>query len=134
MSALVGAEAEAEGYPITWTTPATPVICDGDRIQQAVLALLENVRRHADPGPVAVSVISEDQVAVIAVEDSGPGLPDPMSQSVFTAFKHGSGDTGGTGLGLAVVRAIAEAHGGSAHYGAATGRGSSVEIRLPFDA
>ncbi|VXB25038.1 ATP-binding protein [Brevundimonas sp. G8] len=129
--ALVGAEAEAEGYPITWTTPSTPVVCDGDRIQQAVLALLENVRRHADPGPVAVSVTVDDRFAIITVEDSGPGLPDPMTQSVFTAFKHGSDDTGGTGLGLAVVRAIAEAHGGSAYYGAAIGRGSVVEIRLP---
>jgi two-component system sensor histidine kinase AdeS len=131
--ALIDAEAQAEGYAITWTTPPTPIVCDGDRVQQAVLALLENVRRHADPGPVAVSVAHDDRFAVIAVEDSGPGLPDAMTQSVFTAFKHGSGDTGGTGLGLAVVRAIAEAHGGSAHYSAATGHGSRVEIRLPID-
>lgn len=90
-------------------------------------------RRRADPGPVAINVTADDRFAVISVEDSGPGLPDAMTQSVFTAFTHGSDDTGGTGLGLAVVRAIAEAHGGSAHYGVATGRGSRVETRLPLN-
>ncbi len=129
--ALIGAEAEAEGYPITWTTPATMVVCDGDRIQQAVLALLDNVRRHADPGPVSVSLTADERFAVIAVEDSGPGLPDAMTRSVFTAFKHGSGENGGTGLGLAAVRAIAEAHGGSARYLTGARLGSRIEIRIP---
>jgi len=129
--ALVGAEAEAEGYPITWMTPTTVVVCDGDRIQQAVLALLDNVRRHADPGPVSVTLTADERFAVIAVVDSGPGLPEAMTQSVFTAFKHGSGENGGTGLGLAAVRAIAEAHGGSARYLTGARLGSRIEIYIP---
>lgn len=129
--ALVEAQTEAAGYEFQWSTPSLQHVCDGDRIQQAVLALIENVRRHADPGPVHVGVERLGDGLTLFVEDSGPGLPEAMRQSVFTAFKHGSNDTGGTGLGLAVVKVIAEAHGGQALYLAGAGKGSRIEIRLP---
>lgn len=92
--------------------------CDAVRIRQALMALLENALKHAEPGPLKVSAGIVDGTCRLSVEDSGPGIAPELAAQVFEAFRRGdpsrSRQSGGTGLGLAVVKAIVEAHGGHA--------------------
>ncbi|MGL5472454.1 MAG: sensor histidine kinase [Shewanella sp.] len=94
------------------------VYCDAIRIRQALIALLENARQHADPGELTVRLYHSDDNCYLSVEDEGPGIPDAVASHVFEAFRRvdpsRSRKSGGSGLGLAVVKAVIEAHGGSA--------------------
>lgn len=89
-----------------------PVDCDPVRIRQALLALLENARHHATPGPLRITTVCTDGVCHLMVEDSGPGVPEGMAGEIFKAFRRGDPQGRSSGLGLAVVQAIARAHGG----------------------
>lgn len=112
--------------------------CDPARIRQAVLALLENARRHAIPCPLRVRVTLAEGHCTVTVEDGGPGVPDDLRDSIFEAFQRTdvsrSRQSGGSGLGLAVVRAIAVAHHGTARCRATERGGSAFEIRWPVHA
>ena len=76
---------------------------------------MENALRHTDPGTaVEAQVERVDGVVVLAVEDDGPGIPDELHDKVFERFFRGSSDRGGSsGLGLSIVRAVAESHDGT---------------------
>ncbi len=105
------------------------VRCDPMRIRQALLALLENVRRHAVAGTVWIRSGLSDGRVCLSVEDEGPGVAEDFASQVFTAFRRSpaalaSDENRGSGLGLAVVAAIAHAHGGEATC-RSTGRGGS---------
>lgn len=104
------------------------VCCDLFRIRQALMALLENAQKHALPGLLTVRLYRSESVCVLSVEDEGPGISEEIAACIFDAFRRGdpsrSRKSGGSGLGLAVVKAIAEAHGGSAVC-QSTGRGGS---------
>lgn len=96
----------------------TQVVCDAFRIRQALMSLLENALKYAEPGLLRVSAEVSDGVCQLSVEDSGPGIAPDIAGHVFEAFRRGdpsrSRSSGGSGLGLAVVKAITEAHGGQA--------------------
>lgn len=101
--------------------PEEPVETFGDAhaLHQAVANLLANARAHTPPGTtVTVGLVTEDDgSAAITVRDDGPGIPAELLPRVFDRFVHGS-DTAaqtssGSGLGLSIVAAIAEAHGGT---------------------
>lgn len=124
--------------------PSEPltVHCDAVRVRQALLALLDNARRHAMPAPVwlrlQVQPSRENPLqndVVLAVEDQGPGLEAEAAQRVFEPFTRGSAarstHRSGSGLGLAVVRAIAQAHGGEVLCRAGEPVGSCFEMRWP---
>jgi two-component system OmpR family sensor kinase len=89
--------------------------------------------------PVRIEVDVRDQMAVLAVIDTGPGIDPEQAAHVFERFYRGtppgSGDaaprTEGSGLGLAIVKTIAEAHGGTATVTSRPGDGSRFEITLP---
>lgn len=98
-----------------------PIRCVADcaRIRQALMALLENVKRHARPGPVVVTLERIGTQISLQVEDSGPGLPAAFEKHAFDPFQRyleNGGVMKGSGLGLSVVRAIAQIHGGTATY------------------
>ncbi len=97
--------------------------------------MLENARRHAIPCPLRVRVTLAEGHCAVAVEDGGPGVPNDLRDSIFEAFQRTdvsrSRQSGGSGLGLAVVRAIAVAHHGTAQCRATERGGSSFEIRWP---
>lgn len=125
--------------------PSEPltVHCDAVRVRQALLALLDNARRHAMPAPVwlrlRVQASADNPLhseVVLAVEDQGPGLDAEAAQRVFEPFTRGSAarstHRGGSGLGLAVVRAIAQAHGGDVRCRAGVPTGSCFEMRWPM--
>ncbi len=115
---------------------AAPAVADRGRIVQLLLVLLDNAVDHSPAGgEVAVCVRMEAGLAVIEVDDEGPGIPEADRQRIFEPFtrlpgttRHGSG---GTGLGLAVARRIAEAHGGSIEAGAPPRGGARFTVRIP---
>ncbi|SIR13693.1 two-component system, OmpR family, sensor histidine kinase AdeS [Aeromonas sp. RU39B] len=98
--------------------PTLQVYCDALRIRQALMALLENARQHAEPGVLTVRLFSSGALITLSVEDEGPGIAEEAATYIFEAFRRGepsrSRKSGGSGLGLAVVKAIIEAHGGQA--------------------
>ncbi|MFI6816458.1 sensor histidine kinase [Nonomuraea sp. NPDC050328] len=107
-----------------------PVRVDGDaaQLRQAVGNLLANLLRHTPPGTEAsVRVAAVDGRAVVEVADRGPGL-EPGAR-VFERFHHRAG--GGAGLGLSIVAAVAEAHGGHATAGPRPGGGAIFRLNLP---
>lgn len=124
------------GFKIELVTRPIFLPCDGVRLRQALLALLENARRYATPGLLRVSMRVDSDGLVVAVEDQGPGLSPDFAPHAFDAFARAepsrSRQFGGSGLGLSVVRAIAEAHHGEARYYAARSGGSIFEIALPI--
>ncbi|MBK1674262.1 two-component sensor histidine kinase [Ectothiorhodospira shaposhnikovii] len=92
------------------------VECDAVRIGQALMALLDNALQHAEPGHLLVRLHQANGLIHLTVEDEGPGIDSSLATNIFEAFRRGdptrSRKSGGSGLGLAVVKAIAEAHGG----------------------
>jgi len=112
------------------------VLGDGDRLTVALDALLENAVAHTEPGDrIEVSVRPDDANAVIAVTDSGCGIPPTDLDRIFDRFSRAepyrSREAGGFGLGLPIVQAIAEAHHGTVRVHSASGRGSTFEMVLP---
>lgn len=107
---------------------------DRARIRQAVFALLENVRRYAPGCTVTMYTGYTDDGAIIRCSDNGPGLPAGTEYRAFERFwraDESRGRTsGGSGLGLPVIQAIARAHGGDAMIVSNDGTGLSMEIRL----
>lgn len=106
--------------------------CDSVLIRQALLALFENVHRHADKGLVKIRTQSVGlNEYEIAVEDQGPGVPEELAPLIFQAFRHSAraDKTPSSGLGLAVVDAIARAHGGQAEYERLPAGGSRFVLR-----
>lgn len=107
------------------------VEADPARVEQAMSNLLDNALRHGD-GDVEVALSAADGSVAIHVRDLGPGLPDELLDSAFERFTRADGQhsRGGAGLGLAIVAAVAAAHGG--RVGAeSSGNGADVWIELP---
>jgi signal transduction histidine kinase len=97
---------------------AGPVLVEAsrDELHRLAINLIENALRHTPPGTeirvrTAASPAGEAQ---LVVEDDGPGAPERLTPTLFERFVRGVGDRGGSfGLGLAIVRAVAESHGGA---------------------
>jgi signal transduction histidine kinase len=111
------------------------VQADRERLGLAIDALLENAVRHTATGDVIkMSVIKAvtGSGARIIVADSGQGIPAESLQRIFDRFRSGdSGHPRGTGLGLALVRAVARAHGGDVIVRSRPNQGSDFELVLP---
>ena len=115
----------------------TTVLGDRDRLAVALDALLENAVSHTSAGDrIEVGAQVEQDSVVLAVSDSGCGIKDADLQRIFQRFAraepHRSRPSGGLGLGLAIVQAIAEAHGGSVRVQSTFGHGSKFEVLLPL--
>jgi two-component system, OmpR family, sensor kinase len=114
-------DAAAELEPVSeehvLTVEARPAIVVGapDDLHRLMLNLLENALRHTPAGTrVHASVGCRDSQALITVADDGPGVPEELRERIFERFVRGDGEASGSaGLGLAIVRAVAESHGGT---------------------
>ena len=110
---------------------------DRDRLALALDALLENAIAHTGPTDrIDVSTRRQDGHAVLAVADTGSGIPAEDLERIFHRFARAeprqSRQAGGFGLGLAIVQAIAEAHHGSVRVQSTLGQGSVFEVLLPL--
>jgi signal transduction histidine kinase len=115
---------------------AATVSADRERLGLAVDALLENAVQHTEAGDlIRLSVRGEahSPFAHLVVEDDGAGIAPAELAHIFDRFRSGSAASGtrGTGLGLALVRAIAHGHGGDVLVRSTPGAGSKFEIVLP---
>jgi two-component system OmpR family sensor kinase len=115
-----------------------PVEVMGDRValRQVLDNLLANVRAHTPPGTIAsVRVVRSGDHALIEVADEGPGLTEEESLRVFERFfrpdSSRSRETGGAGLGLAIVAAVVHAHHGQVNALPRSGGGTIFRIELP---
>ncbi len=111
-----------------------PVRLHGDGVSLTVLArnLADNAVRYAPHGArVEVRVAEEGGLAVLRVDDAGPGIPPPERARVFDRFyRHAASDEAGTGLGLAIVRSVADRHGATVSLGDSPLGGLRVEVRF----
>ena len=114
--------------------PSGQVAMSAATLESVLTNLLENALLHAG-GPVTVLVTcaqpaSHDQSLSVVVTDDGPGISAANQERVFEPFFTTAQDRGGTGLGLAVVRALLRAHGGDIRL-LESNQGSAFELRLP---
>ncbi|MFM0209530.1 HAMP domain-containing sensor histidine kinase [Paraburkholderia sediminicola] len=113
------------------------VDCDPVRIAQAVNNLLHNAPKYTpENGCVTVKVLAERNVLVLSVKDDGMGMSNSLMPHIFELFAQASrtigASAGGLGVGLAVVKAVAESHGGTVSaFSAGPGAGSEFTLRLP---
>jgi two-component system sensor histidine kinase KdpD len=119
--------------------PLPPVRVDALFVDQIVTNLLENAARHASGRPIRVSAtcVASDAVELV-VEDGGPGVPVAALPRLFDRFyrvprRQGSREGAGSGVGLAVVRGLAEAMGGYADARPSRLGGLAVAVRLPIE-
>jgi signal transduction histidine kinase len=107
---------------------------DPHRLRQAIDNLISNALTHAPSGEdVVVAARAGDGVLVVSVTDSGPGIPAEEQGRIFEAGVRLDPNRPGSGLGLAVVQEIAEAHGGTLDVESSPGRGSTFMLVLPLD-
>ncbi|HET9991032.1 MAG TPA: DUF4118 domain-containing protein, partial [Kofleriaceae bacterium] len=101
-------------------------------VEQMLLNLLDNAAKHTGAGtPIEIRVTREPDAAVIEIADRGPGLPPGPRAQVFDKFFRGKTSAAGAGLGLAVCRGIAAAHGGSIEAWPRDGGGARFVARFP---
>ncbi|MFI1397784.1 sensor histidine kinase [Streptomyces sp. NPDC020681] len=115
---------------------AVDLIADPVRLRQAVGNLVSNAVRHTPQGgTVTLRAYADGDLAVVEVADTGSGIPADDLPHVFDRFwraeKSRSRRTGGSGLGLSIVRKLAETHGGSADAASTAGEGSVFALRIP---
>ena len=127
---------EAMPYSAQVAAPA-PLLhpCDPRMVRHMVRNLLENARLYGQGSPIRAEVLERATEIVVAVEDSGPGVPEGERDRIFAPFyrppgPRPPGDTG-LGLGLALVRQVARYHGGDVIYLARDHVGSRFEVHLP---
>ena len=111
---------------------ADGLVVDADplRLEQALGNLLDNARRYGGP-EIELAAEARDGAVRLHVRDDGPGFPEDLA--AFERFTRGDSarGRGGAGLGLAIVAAIARAHGGDAGAATREGGGADVWIELP---
>jgi signal transduction histidine kinase len=122
------------GEPVSWATHApAPISCRPNEIKRAVRNLVENAVAYGHKADVRIAD-SGDGYDVL-VEDDGPGIPENDRQRVFEPFvrleSSRNEDTGGTGLGLTLVKAIVEGHGGAVRLENRPGGGLRARMHLP---
>ena len=133
--AAVRAEAEAKGLHVATSLAPAAVLGDRGLLERLAGNLVENAVRHnVEGGWLRVDTATVEGRARLAVESSGPVVPPEEVESLFEPFRrHGTARTArtGAGLGLAIVRAVAQVHGGSATAVARPTGGLTVTVDLP---
>ena len=102
-------------------------------LERILFNLLGNSIKHTEEdGLILVTVQRDGQDAILKVEDNGEGIPEDKLPYIFERFYQASESTTGTGIGLALVKAVAELHGGSVGVSSTLGKGSVFTFRIPL--
>lgn len=130
------ADLEEIGKPVTWTIhAAAPLDCRPQELRRAIRNLIENAIAYGKCADV--SLFAAPSYYEITVDDHGPGIPEADHARVFEPFVRletsRSTETGGTGLGLTLVKAIVEGHGGSVSLENRPEGGLRARLHLPRD-
>jgi signal transduction histidine kinase len=108
------------------------VLGDQRYLEQALVNLVANAHRHTPPGTrIAIDGRETPAGILVQVEDDGPGIPDHARHLLFERFTRLDPSTAGSGLGLTIVKAVVERHGGRIWYESAPGHGASFFVLLP---
>ena len=132
-----GSDVDAPPVSISVSPDASTVLADAARLEQMLRNLVNNARRHTPrAGRISIAVTRKDADVLIAVADNGNGIAPDHLPYVFDRFYRADPSrdraTGGAGLGLAIVRRLAEAHGGSVTAASdGEGRGATFVVTLP---
>ena len=123
--------------PIELSVEPTTLTGDAARLRQVLDNLLANARAHTPPGtPVSVELRDDDGRATLTVADHGPGLTEEQASRVFERFYRVDSSrtraSGGAGLGLSIVSAVIEAHGGTVEAVPTPGGGATFVVTLPL--
>ncbi len=138
---LTGEPAQAQGIElqVELARDLPPIRGDADQIAHLVGNLVGNARAAlqvpgdaGQPRRISVTLTREGKEAVLSVRDTGPGVPEALRERVFDPFFTTKPDGEGTGVGLALCRTIAKAHGGSIAVREAPGGGADFVVRLPL--
>jgi signal transduction histidine kinase/HAMP domain-containing protein len=117
----------AAGLPPGWG--------DERRVAQVLLNLAGNAIKFTDAGEVCIRASMADESLLVAVRDTGPGIPESDREKIFDEFHQADSSSvrrkGGTGLGLSIAKRIVEMHGGSIWVESAPGAGSTFSFTLP---
>ncbi len=137
--AVIAPECEQKGIDVhNDIEPSTPqVIADGDRITQVLLNLLDNARRHTpDGGTIRVGATLQGNYLRIWISDTGTGIDPADLPHIFERFyradRSRTTSTGGSGLGLSIVKAIITAHSGNIWAESALDQGTRITFTLPL--
>jgi two-component system sensor histidine kinase KdpD len=137
-NALEHLRGRLDGRRVDVGLPREPLLVemDGVLVEQVMLNLLENAAKHTPPGtPVEIRVAAEPKEVVVEVLDRGPGIPRGQEQRIFERFyRLPTTAAEGAGLGLALCRAIVQAHGGRIEAEGRTGGGAVFRFSLPREA
>jgi len=122
------AAARGQTVDVRHRKPSSIVRADPIAIREALRNLVENAVRHTPAGTKIRVTVGPS--ATITVEDSGPGLPECVSGTLFEPFRRGNASTEGAGLGLTIVRRAIELHGGSIETGRSVLGGAMFILRF----
>jgi two-component system OmpR family sensor kinase len=139
--AVESARAAGPEHPITLKLPEEAfVLGDARKIHQVVANLLANARIHTPAGtPITVSIESNDEGTTISIADSGPGLSQEDQARIFERFYRADPSRNrakeeGSGLGLSIVDAVMQAHGGKVGVSSTLGKGATFTVFFPLAA
>ncbi|MGB5811295.1 MAG: HAMP domain-containing sensor histidine kinase [Polyangiales bacterium] len=127
---------EQDGVDVRLVTSGAlpPVLLDQEAVALAVINLLDNAVKYGGQSPVEIELTPRRSAVDVAVRDHGPGIPKEALRHVFERFYRGTHEhpTRGSGIGLSLVRHIAQAHGGRAWARNAQGGGAIVGFSVPL--
>jgi signal transduction histidine kinase len=122
----------SDGHELDVSAESALVAGSPDELHRLALNLMENAIKHTPPGThVHAAVERSNGHVVLTVTDDGPGIPAHLRDRIFERFTRGDGDRGGSfGLGLSIVRAVAESHAGTVVLARGDG-GARFVVTLP---
>ncbi len=111
-----------------------PLTCDKRRVRQVILNLVSNAIKFTEAGVITLSAKQCQLEIMLAVMDTGPGIPEDQQEVIFDPFvqtETGIKHAGGTGLGLPISKSLVEAHGGCLRVESKLGEGAAFYVTLP---
>jgi two-component system sensor histidine kinase BaeS len=129
-------EFSSKNIMLTTSLPVQSVFADKDKIMQVLVNIISNALKYTpEGGKIELSVTGDNKQVLVIVKDSGIGISKEDLPYIFERFyradKSRSRGTGGSGIGLAIVKSLVEAHGGTVSVKSTPGEGSEFTVSLP---